>query len=114
MNHYYDRNRPTDEQIDRAVARLGQASSRNRLESLLEGYNEYGYAKAHAVESIIMENLRKGIARGAGNAARRRIERLEDEAEARAYEQELADRQLSQADHDRLVKEWFYNATHEV
>ena len=110
----YDRNIPTDAEVDAAMARFGTVSSRNRLESILEGYFEYGYTKPHAIESIVGENLRKGMAKGNGNAATRRLRRIQDEAEAKRYEQELADRQLSQADHDRLVKEWFYNATHEV
>lgn len=111
----YDRNIPTDEQVDQAMARFGQASSRNRLESLLEGYFEYGYTKPHAIESIIVENLRKDIARGAGNAAQRRLKRLQDEAEAKRYEQEFYERnRLPKADYDAILKEYFYNATHEV
>lgn len=115
MNHYYDRNRPTDEQIDRAVARLGQVSSRNRLESILEGYFEYGYTKAHAIESIVIENLRKGIARGNGNAATRRLRRLQDQAEAEQITADWYDaNRLSEADVDNLAAEWEYRHTHEV
>jgi hypothetical protein len=111
----YDRNIPTDAEVDAAMARFGTVSSRNRLESLMEGYAEYGYTKPHAMESIIVENLRKDIARGAGNAAQRRLKRLQDEAEARAYEQEFYERnRLPKADYDAILKEYFYNATHEV
>jgi hypothetical protein len=111
----YDRNIPTDAEVDAAMARFGTVSSRNRLESILEGYFEYGYSKAHAIESIIVENLRKGMAKGNGNAATRRLKRLQDEAEARAYEQEFYERnRLPKADYDAILKEYFYNATHEV
>jgi len=111
----YDRNIPTDQEVDRAMARFGTVSARNRLESLLEGYFEYNYTKAHAIESIVIENLRKGIARGNGNAAQRRLKRLQDEAEAKRYEQEFYERnRLPKADYDAILKEYFYNATHEV
>ena len=111
----YDRNIPTDQEVDRAMARFGTKSSRNRLESLLEGYNEYGYAKAHAVESIIMENLRKGMAKGNGNAATRRLRRLQDQAEAEQITNEWYDNnRLSEADVDNLAAEWEYRHTHEV
>ena len=111
----YDRNIPTDQEVDRAMARFGTVSARNRLESLLEGYFEYNYTKAHAIESIVIENLRKGIARGNGNAATRRLRRLQDQAEAEQITNEWYDNnRLSEADVDNLAAEWEYRHTHEV
>ena len=111
----YDRNIPTDAEVDAAMARFGTKSSRNRLESLLEGYYEYGYTKAHAIESIVVENLRKDMARGAGNAATRRLRRLQDQAEAERITNEWYDaNRLSEADVDNLAAEWEYRHTHEV
>ena len=111
----YDRNIPTDAEVDRAMARFGTVSARNRLESLLEGYAEYGYTKPHAIESIVIENLRKGIARGNGNAATRRLRRLQDQAEAEQITADWYDaNRLSEADVDNLAAEWEYRHTHEV
>jgi len=97
------------------MARFGTVSARNRLESLLEGYFEYNYTKAHAIESIIVENLRKDIARGNGNAATRRLRRLQDQAEAEQITNEWYDNnRLSEDDVDDLAAEWEYRHTHEV
>ena len=75
-----------------------------KLNELVGYWVEDGFAKDRALKALVMARLQKDMASGKGNAARRRLERLQDEAEARQFEQDWYEsRMLSEADVDAIA-----------
>lgn len=75
-----------------------------KLYRLLPYWTADGWAKDKAVKNIVAGKLLPH-APGKGNAARRRLDRLDDEAEAKAFEQELWEmRSLTEEDVDALAE----------
>ena len=75
-----------------------------KLNELVGFWVEDGFTKDRAMKALVMARLQKDMASGKGNAARRRLERLQDEAEARQFEQDWYEsRMLSEADVDAMA-----------
>ena len=75
-----------------------------KLNELVTYWVEDGWAKDKAAKALMSARLQQNWATGKGNAARRRLERLQDEAEARQFEQDWYEsRMLSEADVDAMA-----------
>jgi hypothetical protein len=76
-----------------------------KLATLVGYWTADGWTKDQAVKRLVRGRLALDKAKGGGNAARRRIDRLDDEAEAKAFEQELYEsRMLTEADIDEMAR----------
>lgn len=75
-----------------------------KLNQYVQFWTEDGWAKDKAAKALMAIRLNNNNATGKGNAARRRLERLQDEAEARQFEQDWYEsRMLSEADVDAMA-----------
>lgn len=80
--------------------------------SLWEGI---GMSKQTYFRCLIGMRLLVGASRGSGNAANRRLKRIQDQHEAEQATFDWYDRnRLTEADVDNLALEWEYRNTHEV
>lgn len=80
-------------------------NTQSRLAQLVGYWVEDGWTKDQAVKRLVRSRLLMDKAIGNGNAAKRRIDRLDDEAEAKLFEQELYEsRLLTEADIDEMAK----------
>lgn len=74
-----------------------------------------GMSKTTYFRALFAMRLTTGASRGNGNAANRRLKRLQDQHEAEQATFDWFDRnRLTEADVDNLALEWEYRNTHEV
>ena len=75
-------------------------------------YTELGMTKLTYLRALLAMHLTRGNARGNGNAANRRLKRLQDQHEAEQATFEWFDRnRLTEAEVDDLAAKWEFRST---